>query len=236
MPGSREEAMLCVRLAENARAEGQTDLALGFAEQANSLYKSPEIDNLLWSLRQPSAARPQYSHEGVTKSHASNAKSSTTVHVTAAPSEVSGALNTSYAIARVLEAKSNYYQVLGVDKSVGKKELRDAYNKLVLKLHPDVCNEPRAQEAFDVVNKAFSTLSDAHKRAVYDLKLEGSNALLPDAEAGDGTKKNKKKSKRLGLIGALIKWWSGGSLTGKLTFYRLSSPRSWAFSGRLCTA
>ena len=45
--------------------------------------------------------------------------------------------------------KRDYYEVLGVDKSADEKTIKKAYRKLARKYHPDVCDEPDAEEKFD---------------------------------------------------------------------------------------
>lgn len=51
-------------------------------------------------------------------------------------------------IARIRQSKGNYYTVLGVDRSADEDEIKKAYRKLALKLHPDKCQAPGAEEAF----------------------------------------------------------------------------------------
>lgn len=72
------------------------------------------------------------------------------------------------AIKNINRAGDDYYKILGVDKSANDDEIKKAYRKLALKLHPDKCNEEGAEEAFKRVNEAFSVLSDAKKRNVFD--------------------------------------------------------------------
>ncbi|KAH7335455.1 hypothetical protein B0J17DRAFT_719983 [Rhizoctonia solani] len=61
-----------------------------------------------------------------------------------------------------------YYEVLAIEKTADENEVKKAYRKLALQLHPDKNNAPGADEAFKVVSKAFTILSDPQKRAVYD--------------------------------------------------------------------
>ncbi|MDH5675222.1 MAG: molecular chaperone DnaJ [Myxococcales bacterium] len=65
--------------------------------------------------------------------------------------------------------KRDYYEVLGVDRSAGEQDLKRAYRKLALELHPDRNpDDPTAEEKFKEASEAFSVLSDQNKRAVYD--------------------------------------------------------------------
>jgi len=65
--------------------------------------------------------------------------------------------------------KRDYYEVLGVSRSAGGKELKAAYRKLARKYHPDVNpNDKAAEERFKEVAEAFAVLSDPEKRAKYD--------------------------------------------------------------------
>eukprot|EP00668_Euglena_longa_P033705 GGOE01043315.1.p2 GENE.GGOE01043315.1~~GGOE01043315.1.p2 ORF type:complete len:281 (+),score=87.27 GGOE01043315.1:54-896(+) len=70
-------------------------------------------------------------------------------------------------IRRILAAK-DLYDTLGVPRTADEDELKRRYKRLALRCHPDKCNHPKAEEAFKAVGKAFSTLTDAQKRAQYD--------------------------------------------------------------------
>mmetsp|Transcript_26819 Transcript_26819/g.58485 ORF Transcript_26819/g.58485 Transcript_26819/m.58485 type:complete len:448 (-) Transcript_26819:459-1802(-) len=67
----------------------------------------------------------------------------------------------------ILAAK-DLYEVLGVARNASDDDIKKAYRKLALKLHPDKCKAAHAEEAFKAVSKAFSCLSDTQKRAYYD--------------------------------------------------------------------
>jgi curved DNA-binding protein len=68
------------------------------------------------------------------------------------------------------------YQELGVEKSASEADIKKAYKKLASKLHPDKNpGDKRAESRFKNVNRAYQTLSDPKKRALYD--EFGDNAL-----------------------------------------------------------
>lgn len=71
-------------------------------------------------------------------------------------------------IKKVTRCGDNYYAILGLEKSASEDEIKKAYRKLALRLHPDKCKEAGAEEAFKRVNEAFSVLSDKDKRQVFD--------------------------------------------------------------------
>jgi hypothetical protein len=65
----------------------------------------------------------------------------------------------------------NYYKILGLKNNAGKQEIKNAYRKLAFKYHPDRNFEVKAKEFFQLLNEAYSTLSDDEKRVVYDIKM-----------------------------------------------------------------
>ena len=68
-----------------------------------------------------------------------------------------------------MNGKSDYYELLGVDRSAGEEELKKVYRKLALKYHPDRNpGDKQAEEKFKQVSEAYQILSDPGKRAQYD--------------------------------------------------------------------
>ena len=66
-------------------------------------------------------------------------------------------------------AKRDYYEILGVSKSVTTPELKKAYRKLALKYHPDKNPGDRdAEQRFKEAAEAYEVLNNAEKRQRYD--------------------------------------------------------------------
>lgn len=60
----------------------------------------------------------------------------------------------------------DYYSILGVPKDASNDQIRKAYKKKSMQYHPD--RPSGDEEQFKKINEAYSTLSDSHKRAMYD--------------------------------------------------------------------
>ena len=60
---------------------------------------------------------------------------------------------------------SNFYSILGVDKSATQDEIKKAYRKKAKEHHPDKGGD---ETMFKQINEAYETLSDENKRREYD--------------------------------------------------------------------
>ena len=76
-------------------------------------------------------------------------------------------------------AEKNYYDILGVKKDASDAEIKKKYRKLVRQYHPDVSDDPDADNKIAEINNAYETIRDKDKRAEYD-------AMLDNPFAGQG--------------------------------------------------
>ena len=67
--------------------------------------------------------------------------------------------------------RKTLYDVLGVAVDAPRADIKAAYRALALRLHPDKCASPTANERFKAVQEAYATLGDRSRRAAYDASL-----------------------------------------------------------------
>ncbi|ESL11378.1 hypothetical protein TRSC58_00873 [Trypanosoma rangeli SC58] len=72
---------------------------------------------------------------------------------------------------------NDYYAVLGVERDATTRQVKEAYNRLVLELHPDKNPNKSAASQFDAVTTAYRVLGNAEKRRKYDI---GGTSVLED--------------------------------------------------------
>jgi molecular chaperone DnaJ len=63
---------------------------------------------------------------------------------------------------------SEYYDLLGVAKDASEADIKKAYRKMAMELHPDRNRAEDAEEKFKEVTEAYEVLKDPDKRARYD--------------------------------------------------------------------
>src|ERR671926_899693 len=65
-------------------------------------------------------------------------------------------------------AERDYYELLGVPRDADDAQIKRAFRQLARKLHPDVSNDPDAEERFKEVAEAYEVLSNRETRQLYD--------------------------------------------------------------------
>ncbi len=76
----------------------------------------------------------------------------------------------------------DYYEILGIQKTASKDEVKKAFRKLASKYHPDKKTGDEAK--FKEISEAYSTLSDDKKRAEYDTYGRSYAGGNPGAQGG----------------------------------------------------
>jgi len=72
------------------------------------------------------------------------------------------------AVNRILGLGKDYYKILDVPKEASAEDLKKAYRKIALQIHPDKNNAPGSGEAFKKVGTAMEVLSKPEKRGQFD--------------------------------------------------------------------
>ncbi|WP_254768665.1 molecular chaperone DnaJ [Salinilacihabitans rarus] len=84
----------------------------------------------------------------------------------------------------------DFYDVLGVSPDASEDEIKRAYRKKAAEYHPDVSDDPDAEEKFKKIQKAKKVLTDEDKRQAYDRmghdRYEQAEKHGFDAGAGGG--------------------------------------------------
>ena len=79
-----------------------------------------------------------------------------------------------------MPGSKDYYEVLGVDRDADQRTIKRAFLKKARTVHPDVSDDPHAEEKFKELNEAYSVLSDEQKRSNFD------RYGTPDGPGGSG--------------------------------------------------
>jgi len=78
-----------------------------------------------------------------------------------------------------LKGKISYYKILGVDENASNHELRKAFCKLSIELHPDTTSLEidEAKSKFQKVLEAYENLNNSNLRKIYDDKLKENSRI-----------------------------------------------------------
>ena len=112
-------------------------------------------------------------------------------------------------IARILNlipSDRNYYEILAVDRSAGREEIKQAFRRLSFSAHPDTNpGDPAAAARFRDLQHAFEVLSNDKLRQSYDHNLETrswADEEIP--EEGPGNHARWSKWRRAWPVGAIL--------------------------------
>ncbi|OLY84669.1 DnaJ-like protein [Smittium mucronatum] len=165
-----DEAEKCLDLAKKKFSQNDIEGAIRFANKSIRLHPLPEAQAFLNLMEKKRSLQKDSPSE---KSSASTTpqpkpKPSTTEK---SPSSNSSTYTKDQvdAVKKILSIKNDYYAVLGVDKGAQQIEIKKSYRKMALQFHPDKNKAPGADEAFKIVSRAFTTLSDDEKKRTYDM-------------------------------------------------------------------
>jgi molecular chaperone DnaJ len=65
-------------------------------------------------------------------------------------------------------AERDLYELLGVTRDASEADIKKAFRRLARQLHPDVSDDPNAEERFREVSEAYEVLANSETRQLYD--------------------------------------------------------------------
>jgi len=181
-------------MASQALAAGNPARAIKLLKKSLHLHPLPGVEGLLQVAKremEEGVGAGGGSAPAPTPAPASNSRPAA-ARTASSASAGSGAGGRSYTpqqlqiVKEVLASKEGgrgaHYRVLGVQTDADDSQIKKAYRKRALKLHPDKNSAPQSDEAFKAVGLAYATLSDPQKRTIYDRYGEED----PDNRGGGG--------------------------------------------------
>ena len=201
---NKDEAERCRDLGAQALRRGDTDRAVKFLLKSLNLYPLPGVAALLEQAKKTQVGNGNHSSSSSMRREEEQPATPSVSRSTSFNENEANGNNSSNGIRgyteeqvlivkQVLAAKEQvgvansvkpHYRVLGVPTNASETDLKKAYRKLALKLHPDKNSAPGSDEAFKAVGLAYATLSDSEKRAIYDRYGEED----PDNRGGGGAR------------------------------------------------
>lgn len=79
-----------------------------------------------------------------------------------------------------LRPETCYYKILNLDTGAKNADIKQAFQKLVKKYHPDVNPDPKAVEIYKRVTEAYDVLADPNKRKLYDETIGATDEFYND--------------------------------------------------------
>lgn len=172
MDSNKDEANRCIEIGLTALRLGNPEKAAKMFEKAQRLFPCTRAEQLLKEVH----SRQEKSHSNSGQDPSNSDDSGQTRRRRPQESTSEGPSNEAKpytedqltVVKKVLKCK-DFYEVLAVAKDSTDAQIKKAYKKLALQLHPDKNSAPGAVEAFKKVGNAVSILTDGEKRKKYDL-------------------------------------------------------------------
>ncbi|KAI9279178.1 hypothetical protein BY458DRAFT_471340 [Sporodiniella umbellata] len=172
MESNKDEAKRCLDIAKSLFSTGDLPKSKRLAEKSKRLYPTNEVEQFLLSINNAKSFVSSCQQKSKVENPRRSPESTN--------SERKYSVNQISAVKAVLACGGDYYKILSVEKTATDKEVKKAYRTKALLFHPDKNSAPGADEAFKLIAKAYDTLSDYNKRAVYD---SGGNTTSRDMRA-----------------------------------------------------
>uniref|UniRef100_A0A1D1XTJ7 Chaperone protein dnaJ 49 n=2 Tax=Anthurium amnicola TaxID=1678845 RepID=A0A1D1XTJ7_9ARAE len=184
MEGNKDEAQKCFRIGKDALEGGDPARALRFLSKARRLDPTLPVDDLLSKINGVGSddhpiASDSGSHaggrypDGTGRSDIGSSTSSSSAAAPKARDSPDGSsreyTEEQVSVIRQIKKQKDYYQILGLERNCTVEDVRKAYRKLSLKVHPDKNKAPGAEDAFKAVSKAFQCLGNEESRKLYDI-------------------------------------------------------------------
>ncbi|KAI8340596.1 hypothetical protein BC941DRAFT_347566 [Chlamydoabsidia padenii] len=166
MEVNKDEALRCLTIAKKHLSNGNQSGALKFAKKSIDLYPTDQAKSF---LSQVQATSNNDSSAKTTGANIHPSRQNTTSSTPSTPTtEKKHTPEQAKAVKTILSCGTDYYKVLSLTKSCTEIDIKKSYRKLALQFHPDKNGAPGADEAFKLISKAFTVLSDPQKRAIHD--------------------------------------------------------------------
>ncbi|XP_025420996.1 dnaJ homolog subfamily B member 14-like [Sipha flava] len=168
MEVNKDEAYRCLDRAQYYISEGDIEKAEKFINKSKRLFPTSDADELLNKLKSQGARKNSTSN---VKADGQNTKKRKITPPGSPRSDRANQPTYTKAQLDIVKKVNNckdFYDVLNIKKDATDNDIKKAYKKLALVLHPDKNHAPGAAEAFKTVGNAVATLTDAEKRKRYD--------------------------------------------------------------------